>query len=52
MTKEMDDKIQDRKKALEDEFKLLSEERTKLVEQGKVMQQRLNEIGARQTQLQ
>lgn len=45
-------KLLDRKQAVEQEFNLLSEERTKLIEQGKVLNQRMSAIGARQAQLQ
>lgn len=45
-------KLLDRKQAVEQEFKLLGEEREKLIEQGKVLNQRMSAIGARQAQLQ
>lgn len=44
-------KLEARKKALQDEFQNLSNEREKIIEQAKVCQQRLNEIQARQLEV-
>lgn len=44
--------LEDRKKELEGQFKALEDEKTKLVDQGRTVQQRLNEINAEQLRLQ
>lgn len=44
--------LEDRKKKLQADFDALEGEKKKLVDQGKVIQQRLNEIGVQQTRLQ
>lgn len=44
--------LEDRKAAIEGEFKTLEQEKTKLVDQGRSIQQALNAINAKQLQLQ
>lgn len=44
--------LQDRKKELEGQFKTLEDEKKNLVDQGRAIQQKLNEINAEQLRLQ
>jgi len=46
------EKLEQRKAELEKEFQALTEEQTKLLEDGKVLNKRLNEVRAKQLNLQ
>ena len=51
MSNEVESKLQERKKSLEEEFTKLGEQREKLTEQGKDISRKLNEVAVRQEQL-